>query len=119
MIEVLVAVASSTARAFGDDLIIREVAHDGVCPWIFWCRVLADVGDVASIGREEDILIRRPHIGRHRFRFNPMLTEPGPKDLSLRSRRIFRDLHETDDQRIADNDRRWWYDVANRVRAER
>src|ERR1700674_4309391 len=74
VIEVLVAVAASATWTLRHDVSAREVADDGVRPGIFGSRVLTDIRDVAPVWRNEDILIRGPDIGRHRLRFNPMLT---------------------------------------------
>jgi hypothetical protein len=86
VIEVLVAVAATTAGPFDHDFAISEVAHDSVSAGVDRRGVLSHVRDVAAIRRDEDVLIGPPHVFRNRAGLDAVLAESKSKDPTLRRR---------------------------------
>src|SRR6267154_874787 len=59
VVEILVAVASPASRTLHHDRTRLELAHDSVGSRIHRRGILAHISEVAAVGRNENVLIRR------------------------------------------------------------
>jgi hypothetical protein len=78
VVEILIAVTTPAAGALDHHLASREVAHDPIRARSSRCGILTYVSDVATIGRDEDILVGHPHVWRNWTGLHVMLAEAEP-----------------------------------------